>query len=326
MAPTVQGTECPAGSGGLREGKKDMETGNRSVVVTTPRRAVSLLRTSRAKRPPPLHEGSRRTGERILLIEHNRICRRLLERIVTRLGYTVHAAGSVEEAWQEFRRTGGAFVLVLLTLDSSRERGLELLGRWFADHRARRVPVIVLGNDPSTVTSRACLRAGACCYLVEALCDGRLSDTVCALAGAGAHGNNGGPLSRTLPEATAGLLDAGTFRSLMELSPDPGFIQALLGDFRREGCASLGRMRGALRQGDAARWRDAVHGLKGSAAGLGAKALVRLCVRLEALPGETLRHSGHPAYAAVLDLFRRTLEAMVWASQSPQAPARRLGG
>jgi two-component system, sensor histidine kinase RpfC len=252
----------------------------------------------------------------VLLAEHNRISRRLLSRMLARLGLQVCLADSVEEARQVFCRRPGEFVLVILDLKAPLDGGVEWLRQWPADAESRRVPVIALGIDPGVSARDACIEAGARIYLTEALRDERLGNAVRQLVDVAAREE---PIPATAPAAPpepevqddATLLNVEAFRSLLDLSTDPGFIQELMDDFRRDGSGYFARMQHALKKRDALEWHEALHALKGSAMGLGAKCLAQLCARHEDLSREALRAGeGYSEYAFILEVFNRTVRAM----------------
>ena len=295
-----------------------MDTGKGSIVVEDRRRTIRLPLNTTARSPVPLRARARASLLRpVLLAEHNRISRRLLGRMLTRLGLEVVSARSVDAAIQAFRQRPGDFSFVVLNLKSPLEGGIEWLRAWTAETGTRAVPIVVLGTDPSPLAREACIKAGARVYLTEALGDDRLSAVVRSLVMI--------PRVRRVPEEPkadsvgsaesppeeVGLLDDKTFRSLLELSPDPGFIEELMADFRRDGSGYFARMQTALKRRDAQEWHEALHALKGSALGLGAKGLSQLCARHEDLSREALRAGqGYSEYAYILEMFNRTVHAM----------------
>jgi two-component system, sensor histidine kinase RpfC len=251
-----------------------------------------------------------RAYPRVLLAEHNRISQRLFVRMLARLGYEVCLADDCEEALRIYQHRAAEFSLVILDLKAPFDGGIDLLRRWPRDANVRHIPVIALGNDPAVRAQEACLDAGADLYLAEALRDERLCHAVMSLAappgGTGASGRGGaaGPV-------LAGPLDEKTFRSLLDLSPEPAFIQELMADFHREGTGHFTRLQEALRERDVTGWREALHGLRGSAVGLGAAWLAQLCDRLEAFSEEAIRAGeGYSEYAYLLEVFNSTADAM----------------
>ncbi|WP_175628196.1 response regulator [Thioalkalivibrio denitrificans] len=298
-----------------------MDTGKGSIVFEDRRRAIRLPPGTTARSRMPMRARARTPQRhRVLLAEHNRISCRLLGRMLTRLGLEVVSLASVDEALQVFRQRPGDFSLVVLNLKSPLEGGIEWLRTWAAESDAQAVPVIALGTDPTPLAREVCIRAGARAYLTEALGDDRLSAVVRSLLTI-PRARPVQEAPKAVPEAPAasppavpeavGLLDEKTFRSLLELSPDPGFIEELMADFRRDGSGYFARMQTALKRRDALEWHEALHALKGSAMGLGARGLSQLCARHEDLSREALRAGqGYSEYAYILEMFNRTVQAM----------------
>ena len=298
-----------------------MDTGKGSIVFEDCRRAVRLPPDTTARSRMPMRARARVTQRhRVLLAEHNRISCRLLARMLTRLGLEVVSATSVDEALRVFRQRSGYFSLVVLDLKSPLEGGIDWLRTWAAETGSQAAPVIALGTDPAPLARAACIKAGARAYLTEALGDDRLAAVVRSLVTI-PHAPPVPEEPKAEPVASAasppvaceavGLLDEKTFRSLLELSPDPGFIEELMADFRRDGSGYFARLQTALKRRDAHEWHEALHALKGSAMGLGAKGLSQLCARHEDLSREALRGGqGYSEYAYILEMFNRTLQAM----------------
>ncbi|WP_018231378.1 response regulator [Thioalkalivibrio thiocyanodenitrificans] len=253
----------------------------------------------------------KRTYPRVLLAEPNRISQRLFVRMLARLGYEVCLADDCEEALRIYQHRAAEFSLVILDLKAPFDGGIDLLRRWPRDANARHVPLIALGDDPAARAREACLDAGADLYLAEALRDERLTHAVMSLAGlpggAGASVRDGAAAGPVL----AGPLDEKIFRSLLDLSPEPSFIRELMDDFHREGTGHFTRLQEALRERDVTGWREALHGLRGSAVGLGAALLAQLCGRLEAFSEDAIRAGeGYSEYAYLLEVFNSTADAM----------------
>jgi CheY-like chemotaxis protein len=252
-----------------------------------------------------------RAYPRVLLAEHNRISQRLFVRMLARLGYEVCLAGDCEEALQIYQRRAAEFSLVILDLKTPFDGGIDLLRRWPRDVNVRHVPVIALGDDPAVSAREACLAAGADLYLAEALRNDRLSHAVRSLSALPGGAGMSAPGGAATGPVLAGPLDEKTFRSLLDLSPEPSFIQELMDDFRREGTGHFACLQEALKERDVAEWREALYGLRGSAVGLGAAMLAQLCDQLQVFSEDAIRAGeGYSEYAYLLEVFNRTADAM----------------
>lgn len=89
--------------------------------------------------------------------------RRGLQKLVTRFGYTVHTAGSAEEA--DICLTAERFDVCLLDIELPRMKGVEFLG--WALKRDPEMAVIMLTGLDAPELAIECIRAGARTYLVK---------------------------------------------------------------------------------------------------------------------------------------------------------------
>ena len=100
---------------------------------------------------------------RILLVEDEKDTRLAIQRLVTRLGHTVKATASAEEAdeWMSSER----FDLCLLDVELPRMSGIEFL-HW-AMKRDPEMAVIMLTGVDAPEVAVECIDAGARTYLVK---------------------------------------------------------------------------------------------------------------------------------------------------------------
>lgn len=103
------------------------------------------------------------TEARILVVEDEAEVRSGLARLVTRLGYTVRAAASAEEADEWLANE--SFDACLLDIELPRMSGMEFL-RW-ALKRDREMAVIVITGVDVPEVAVECIDAGARTYLVK---------------------------------------------------------------------------------------------------------------------------------------------------------------
>lgn len=114
----------------------------------------------------------RRGGERkassvatILIVDDERIGRRLVEVTLRRQGHEIHVARHGAEALG--RLAEGGIDLVIADLSMPVMDGLELLRAIRADERSATLPVIMLSGSHETVDRQAAQEAGVNAFLVK---------------------------------------------------------------------------------------------------------------------------------------------------------------
>ena len=117
------------------------------------------------RRPPDLRPA------RLLLAEEDDELRRAIARALRSQGYEVDEAFSGFEAMAMLARQVGAYDLIITDMDLRGMNGLELVDELRASPRPSdtEVPVIVLGEDPSSETTREAERLHA--VIIEKPCD-----------------------------------------------------------------------------------------------------------------------------------------------------------
>ncbi len=100
---------------------------------------------------------------RVLVVEDEPELRRVLQKLITGFGYTVHAAGSAEEA--DLCLTAGRFDVCLLDIELPRMKGVEFLS-WALKRDPELAVIMVTGLDAPELAVE-CIKAGARTYLVK---------------------------------------------------------------------------------------------------------------------------------------------------------------
>ncbi|MDP2958357.1 MAG: response regulator, partial [Longimicrobiales bacterium] len=100
---------------------------------------------------------------RVLVVDDELDLRRVLQKLITGLGYTVRAAGSAEEA--DVFLTAERFDVCLLDIELPRMKGVEFLA--WALKRDPEMAVIMLTGLDAPELAIECIKAGARTYLVK---------------------------------------------------------------------------------------------------------------------------------------------------------------
>lgn len=102
---------------------------------------------------------------RVLVVDDELDLRRVLQKLITGLGYTVRAAASAEEA--DLLLNAERFDLCLLDIELPRMKGVEFLS--WALKRDPEMAVIMLTGLDAPELAIECMKAGARTYLVKPL-------------------------------------------------------------------------------------------------------------------------------------------------------------
>jgi len=209
--------------------------------------------------PPPV---SSQSGRRILVVDDDRLCRKLSSAVMADLGVSADEADNGEQALAMTARRHYDLILIDLglpdmsgkaVLDQLRQRGLE-------------IPILALSGQ----IDLSCYR-GFTDYLIKPVDLASLSrQLACYLA----------------PKDS---LDAGRLSVLSNLAARPGAslaVREMLQDFMLNGFHELDRLAGALERQDLTDAARIAHCVKGSAATIGALALASTLQSVEDEPAQ----------------------------------------
>ncbi len=276
-----------------------------------------------------------RTGGalRVLVAEDNPVNRRLTERILVRAGFSAHMVESGEDALDAL--AAEPFDVLLLDINMPGVSGLDVVKlHRMAALDLPRIPVIALSADATVETREAALAAGVDLYLTKPVEPHRLIEEMERLVPRHeAHEEEPilPPLTNIAADTIAGAPDAGTFavldRTAIEAldaygGPHEEFGLSILRDFVANADDLLGVIRDAARQGDAARFRGAVHALRGTAGNVGAQAMRHCCQDLQGMTSERLRAHG-AEYVDRLEMEFARLRREIGPYKSEIVPAAR---
>lgn len=184
------------------------------------------------------------------------------------------------------------FDLAILEQENGEVSGTEAIKMYrFAHMNERWLPFILLLDNPTSATMRACEDGGIEHLLVKPVSAKRLFETITrALQESGQEQETSGyPPSRGLKRYHDDelILDTHQLEQLHRLGKDPMFLVDLINQFVEETEQLLARFRAAVGENDFERARTVGHQLKDTAGNLGALSLYRLSVRASRLTGES---------------------------------------
>ncbi len=247
----------------------------------------------------------------ILVAEDNLTNQKVLKSVLERAGHRVRLVGDGEVALDALEKGGSAFDLVILDINMPGLGGLDVLKIYRFMETEARVPVVMLTADATREAMDACIEAGANAYLTKPVDARRLLDTVGELAGVAASSRQNGAtgpvatLSATSSKGTV-RIDEYALDNLRQLGAGTEFIKELIEGFARDGERIMAELDAATVAQDYSRFRDAVHGLKGSAGELGGAQLVELCLKAERLKPYQV---GTPEFLSLAEQIKTTFDS-----------------
>ena len=271
----------------------------------------------------------------ILVAEDNTTNQKVLRSVLEKAGHHVFIVEHGEAALDALETHN--FDVAILDMQMPLMGGLEVVKIHRFTHTQRTaVPFILLTADATDEARRAGEDARVDAFLTKPVHAGHLlgtiRDVISRFRGeADAVDEAVRPVAtvETLNGSTASVnvLDSNTLAELEQLGSGPAFVQDLVDGFLKDGDALVAELRNALEAGQFQRYRDAAHALKGSAGGVGARALFEASARACKLPDHQMPLHG----PRLLKEMRSALEAARHAllgylkrrTQQPPAPASR---
>jgi CheY-like chemotaxis protein/HPt (histidine-containing phosphotransfer) domain-containing protein len=231
----------------------------------------------------PLERDTNLEGARVLVAEDNLAGKRLMERMLARLGVEVQVAANGLEAVAAARSS--QFDLVLMDCHMPEMDGFAATAALRAS--GWKLPIIALTANAMSGDREACLAAGMDDYLAKPIVAAELVRALRrwlpdrqAVAGGAPT-----PVPASNLYRQTGELDAAQIAELCQLDPDgaAGFLAHMVADYEATAIECLPAIRAALDGGDAVALEDAAHKLKGSASQVGARLVQDAAARLVAL-------------------------------------------
>lgn len=274
--------------------------------------AALALPAEPGKTKSRLRPAQRQTSARILLAEDNAVNRKVIAKMLSHGGHNTTIVDNGEQMLDVLENE--RFDLVLFDLNMPGMDGLKA----FQIHRFGtgddELPFVTLTADASEESRRRCMEAGIDDYLtkpikLEALLD--LVDRFCAPE----QPIDASDQDRTVVrdprfESQLPIVDQGSLDRLRALSQGDDFLSEILSEFIDDTESLVDQFEAAVTAGDAAASRDTAHALRSSAAYIGAKRLVELCLGWRGMTPAEVRRDGRANLLQLrteVDLLRSSL-------------------
>ncbi len=272
-------------------------------------------RTRTPQKPAHDEMASGMNPMRILLVEDNDVNRKVMLRMLERIGYDADTACDGVEALQAIKST--AYDIVLMDVQMPNMDGLEATRRVRSEVPAAAQPsIIAITANALRGDRETCIEAGMDDYIEKPI---RMVELVAGLrrfapSRDDAHGfeiptGGDGMGDGHLPP----VFDVATFRDLDEMmnAEDPVFLQGLVQDFLKDAQERIQVIETAIVQSDHKAVEHAAHTLKSSSLLFGALRLSMLCSQLEkAAMNERLEEEDIPPPENLRHAFAGAQEAM----------------
>lgn len=252
--------------------------------------------------------------EPLLVVEDNVVNQKVMVGLLRKLGYRADVAGNGQEALQALQHTPYRLVLM-----DSQMPGMDGFATTAEIRRmeggTRRTVIVCVTAHAMKGERERCLAAGMDDYISKPVSLERLSAVLDQWLAAGGEVGSAGHESGSPRENSADrepAVDMDVLAQLRALEADaPGLVAAVVAAFLTETPARLEGIQRAFARKEAAALERAAHGLKGSAAAIGANPLAWLCEQIECCAREGRLTDASPAVSAAaraFDTVRAVLE------------------
>ncbi len=237
-------------------------------------------------------------GARVLVAEDNAINRKVVSRVLEKLGCRPEVAANGREAVEAYRR--GSYDLVLMDCQMPELDGYEATAeiRRIEAAAGKHVPIVALTANAIKGDRERCLQAGMDDYLAKPIRPDQLREMLRVHYGRSVTAAQRVREERAATDSSP--LDARALQLLEEIADEPGFVGKILRGFLRDAAASHAELEEAAAAGDETRLVTVAHRLKSSAAVVGADGVAVVCRRLEERGG-----ANGDAHATVRELGRQ---------------------
>ena len=238
--------------------------------------------------------GRQQASARILLAEDNPVNRKVLAKMLSYGGYLTTMVTDGEAMLDSLE--GQTFDLVLFDLNMPGLSGLEAFQLYRFGSGDTRVPFLALTADATEESRQKCLDAGIDGYLTKPVQLEQLLDVIDRLT-APVEEISAFDLHQTVVrhpryDAQLPIVDSISLDRLRALSQGDDFLIEVLADFIEDTESLIDQLEAAVHAGDERAFRDTAHALRSSAAYIGAKRLVDLCLGWRAVTRKEVQHEG----------------------------------
>ncbi len=233
--------------------------------------------TAGEKQPAPAEPP--RPGQRILLVEDNKVNQEVARRLLVRMGHEVTVAANGAEG---LALVGSrAFDLVLMDMQMPVMDGLEATRAIRRSEGLRHIPIVAMTANAFNTDRDACLEAGMDDFLTKPVDREALEAAMDRVFGAVPPVAGRAPEPSDAAEATPPALSDKRVAMLRSELGDDG-VEFLIGTFLEDASGLIRDLSAALGDDDAGAVRRALHTLKGSAGNVGFLEIEWLATRLMA--------------------------------------------
>jgi two-component system sensor histidine kinase RpfC len=236
----------------------------------------------------------RRAGARILLTEDNPVNRKVLAKMLSYGGYQAMMVTDGEAMLDALESE--PFDLVLFDLNMPGINGLEAFQLYRFGSSDKDTPFLALTADATEESRQRCMDAGIDGYLTKPVQLEQLLDAIDGLMAPEKY-EKAAALDETVvrhPRYDAQLptVDQSCLERLRALSQGDDFLAEVLKDFIEDTESLVIQFELAVTSGDEQAFRDTAHALRSSAAYIGAKRLVDLCLGWRGVTHEDMQRDG----------------------------------
>jgi two-component system, sensor histidine kinase and response regulator len=234
--------------------------------------------------PPPAAARPRSRGT-VLVVDDHTINQEVAKGILAKLGYRCDLAADGIEALAALERRD--YDAVLMDCRMPRMDGFEATGEIRRREGGRRhMPIIAMTANAMAEDRERCLAAGMDDYMSKPVKDQDLQGILDRLvAGAGPSAHPPEARREPAPADRNGVLDVEQVERVWELG-DRLAVRSLVEQYLEDAASQLADLRRTSERGEGEAVRAAAHGLRGSSATMGAKAVAAACEAFEHLAGE----------------------------------------
>jgi PAS domain S-box-containing protein len=282
--------------------------------------APAPARSQRHRKKDAIATPARR-ALRILLIEDNAVNQLVTTRLLEREGHSVAGAESGLRGLEALARE--SFDAVLMDVQMPGMDGIETTRAIRARERgvARRTPIIAFTAHAMKEDRERCLAAGMDAYLAKPVETAELIETLARVTALPGGKAGEGPVTgrAAAPAEPAGVIEDPHVAALLRIvGGDEKLLREVVRVFLEDGPAKLSALNVALDARDSNALAVAAHGLKGSAAAIGARAATDAAAHLEALARARNLAEADVAAAQVREEISRVRDSLSsWLAPQP---------